>query len=408
MEAEPLWKNPTYDLDFAQISPAYRAFLEDYLLRYELDAARFCRPLPYRDEMFFKALLPNFEYDISIAAFKFVEADMRFFDAYRQIVDGVFGGFEKLQSVMDFASGWGRLTRVLEQKLQPKQIWVSDIYHDAVAWQGDVFGVNTLPSTTSPETLKHDQRHDIVFVGSMFSHLPSGLFEGWLQRLYAMLRPGGVLAFSVHDANILPPEQPADAKGITYLKFSESASLDADIYGMSYVTEAFVGNAISQLSSITSPSWRRYPKGLYENQDLYVVGAPGVDLAQLRVASSPMGGLDCISQLPTREYEFRGWAIERTPQQEIDRIVVYVDGVERCDAQFRPGREDVLDHFPGAANTPVEWHFRLPEATTRSGAMLRLELRSSSSLIGYCYAEVPWPTAMTYAGWTRRALRTSR
>ena len=37
-----------------------------------------------------------------------------------------------------------------------------------------------------------------------------------------------------------------DAGGIHFMRFSESGSLELDIYGMSYVTEAFVGRAIAQ------------------------------------------------------------------------------------------------------------------------------------------------------------------
>jgi hypothetical protein len=37
--------------------------------------------------------------------------------------------------------------------------------------------------------------------------------------------------------------------------------------------------------------------------------------------------------------------------------------------------------------------------------MLRLQLNSSSGLSGYLHAEVPKGGALTYAGWSRRALR---
>ncbi|CAO3459637.1 hypothetical protein [Azospirillum largimobile] len=393
------------DLRFDHISPVYQSFIDNYLKIYDLDPKRFCRPLPFKDEMFFKAILPNYENDASIGCYKFVESVLRHFDAYRQIVDGAFGGFSSLGSVMDFASGWGRLTRVLEQKLRPEQIWVSDIYHEAINWQVQNFCVNGVVSTSHPDALYHDTKHDFVFVGSLFSHLPATLFKAWLAKLYGMLTPRGVLAFSVHDMTILPEGEGMDGSDFRYYRFSESGSLDPDIYGMSYVTEPFVASAIHDLRPDATLSWRRYPKGLYENQDLYVVGAPGRSVEKMNVFSPPMGGFETATLLTNGDVDFTGWAIERTPGFQIKRLVVHVNG--RAVLAFTPTsyRPDVLRHFLGAANTPVGWRFRLPRPSTPPGAVVRLHLESGSGLSGYCYTQFPAEHAMTYSGWSRRALR---
>ena len=391
------------DLSFDTIDPSYRRFVEDMLGLYGLDARRFCRPLPGADEMFFKAVLPNYEGDTGIGFFKFTESTLRFFDAYRQIVDQLFGGFDRLSSVMDFASGYGRLTRILEQKLPTERIWVSDIYSDAMTWQAANLGVNTVVSAPEPADLVHARTHDLVFVGSMFSHLPTGLFHAWLQRLYRLVAPGGVLAFSVHDQSLLPPGETLDSSGLTYFRFSESGSLDPDIYGMSYVSEAFVGDTIARLPG--APGWRRFPKGLYENQDLYVVGGPGRDVSALKVASTPMGGFETAVALTNGDVEFTGWALERTPGARIGPPRVFVDGVPTMTAQVGDERPDVLNHFPGPANPPFAWRFRLPRETAPTGGMIRVDLESNTGLVGRMYAEVPPPTPMTYSGWSRRALR---
>lgn len=390
-------------LSFDRVTPVYRAFIEDYLRLHNVDPVAFCRPLPGQDEMFFNAILPNYEFDASISAFKFVESTMRLGDAYRQIVQGVFGGFEKLDTVLDFASGWGRLTRLLEQRLRPDQIHVADIYHQAIDWQVATFGVNGVHSTKDPATFEHAGKHDIVLVGSMFSHLPTELFHQWLARLYGLVSARGVLAFSVHDEAILPAGEVMDPSGLRYLRFSESGSLDLDIYGMSYVTEAFVAAAIARLGP--GLSWRRFPKGLYENQDLYVVGAPGVDLSGLTVASTPMAGLERVTTLPTGEIEFTGWAIERTPGAVIEAVSIHVDGAPVLSVAPQVLRPDVLKHFPGSANTPVGWSFRLGHEKAPAGAMLRAQFPSSSGLTGYCYAQVPERATFTYSGWSRRSLR---
>lgn len=388
------------DLSFDQVDPVYRAFIADYLRLHGLDQARFCKPLPGQDEMFFKAILPNYEFDASISAFKFVESTIRLGEAYRQLVEGVFGGYQNLNSVLDFASGWGRLTRYLEQRLDPSQIRVADIYHQAIKWQVSTFGVAGTFSDKDPTQLSYAGKHDIVLAGSMFSHLPAGLFHAWLDKLFSLVSDRGVLAFSVHDEAILPIGETMDASGIHFLRFSESGSLDLDIYGMSYVTEDFVGRAIARLGP--NLSWRRFPKGLYENQDLYVVGAPGVDLSGLALGSVPMGGFETAATLSTGEIEYAGWAIERTPGAAIEAVAVFVDGSEVLSVTPDAERPDVQKHFPGSANAPVGWRFRL---AGKPGAMVRVELRSTSGLKGHCYAQAPQAATFTYSGWSRRGLR---
>jgi 2-polyprenyl-3-methyl-5-hydroxy-6-metoxy-1,4-benzoquinol methylase len=335
-----------------------------------------------------------------------VESTLRFFDAYEQVARQVFGGFEGVESVLDFASGYGRLTRVLTQKLPKERIWVSDIYAEAVAWQARTFGVHAFPSAPSPAALRHERAHDIVWVGSMFSHLPAPLFHEWLAKLWSFVSPRGVLAFSVHDETLLPIGETMDETGLRYFRFSESGSLDHDIYGMSYVTEAFVGEAIARLSPGGGPKWKRFFKGLYENQDLYVVAGPEADISDLRVASTPMGGIEQAAHLTNGDLEFSGWIIERTPGARIEHLRVHVEDLAvGCAAADQP-RPDVLRHFPHAANEPMGFRFRLSPSQAKPGATIRLQLESNSGLRGHVFARMPAPAALTYSGWSRRALRT--
>lgn len=390
-------------LDFDRLAPAYRSFIDESLALYGFDRKAFCRPIAAADEMFFKAILPNYEHDAGIAAYKYVESTLRFFDAYDQVVRQVFGGFERLSSVLDFASGYGRLTRALSQKVPRDRIWISDIYAEAVAWQARTFGVHAFPSAAAPDLVKHERTHDVVWVGSMFSHLPEELFHTWLAKLWSFVSPCGVLCFSVHDETLLPAGEAMDEGGIRYFRFSESGSLDHDIYGMSYVTEAFVGEAISRLPG--APRWKRFFKGLYENQDLYVVAGPEADISGLTVASTPMGGFEQAAHLTNGDVEFAGWLIERTPGARVDEVRVHVNGAAVGSATPAGERPDVLAHFPHAANMPLAWRFRLSHALAPAGAVLRLELPSSSGLTGHLFAKMPEPAALTYSGWSRRPLK---
>jgi len=392
-------------LDFRLIDPTYSRFVDEQLQLYGLDRKVFCKPVPAADETFFKALVPNYEQDFGISAFKFVEAAIRRYDAYDQLVSQVFGGFDRLDSVLDFASGYGRLTRVLAHKLPKDRIWVSDIYTKAIEWQVANYGVQGFFSTESPDDLRHDRTHDVVWVGSLFSHLPNGLFQRWLEKIWSFVSPRGVLAFSVHDETLLGEGEAMDATGLRFFRTSESDSLDYDIYGMSYVSEAFVAEAISRLGPNGGPRWKRFFKGLYENQDLYVVAGPQADISGLNIASTPMGGLESVAHLSNGDVEFAGWTIERTTGAALQQIRVFADGAELGRAAADQPRPDVLAKFPHAPNLPHGFRFRLSPEQARPGAILRLQLESSSGLRGLVFAEMPRFAAFTYSGWSRRPLR---
>jgi trans-aconitate methyltransferase len=395
----------TEPLDFGRIDPVYRGWAEDYLRMSGFDPATFlAAPQPAEDEMFFKALLPNFEGDRGIGAFKFVEATVRHYQALDQIVQQAFGGFDGVSSLLDFASGYGRLTRALLQRLPAERIWVSDIYAEAIDWQVRTFGVNGFASVPDPAALAHDRKHDVIFVGSLFSHLPAELFRAWLQRLHGLLTPDGVLAFSVHDESILPSDQSMDGSGIRFFPWSESGSLDPAIYGMTYVTETFVADAIARIARDRTLSWRIFHKGLYENQALYVVGGVDRDLSGLRVASPPMGGFERATLLTDGSVEFSGWAIERTPGGSLD-LIVHVDGEPVLSANPTGDRPDIQATFPASLALPFGWSFRLSRAQAAEGKAIRLTMRSTTGLETHAYARMPSDPALTYSGWSRRALR---
>jgi SAM-dependent methyltransferase len=146
----------------------------------------------------------------------------------------------KLQSMLEFASGYGRLTRHLAPLLGDR-LWVSDVMPGSVDFAASRFGVRGFAAEVNPAAIKWPQQFDLVFVLSLLTHVPPAKWAPWLQALYAATAPGGALVFSVHSENCDKPEGVAfNADGWFFAPASESTHLDAGHYGTTYTTREWI------------------------------------------------------------------------------------------------------------------------------------------------------------------------
>jgi 2-polyprenyl-3-methyl-5-hydroxy-6-metoxy-1,4-benzoquinol methylase len=104
--------------------------------------------------------------------------------------------------VLDFGCGWGRLTRLLARDVAPGRLYGCDPVQAIV----DVCHATRVPARIErtefvPEQLPFDQKFDLAFAFSVFTHLSERAHEACLSALHRSLRPGGVLILTVR-----PPE----------------------------------------------------------------------------------------------------------------------------------------------------------------------------------------------------------
>jgi SAM-dependent methyltransferase len=217
-------------------------------------------------------------------------------------------------NVLDFASGYGRVTRFLLRFLPAERLWVSDVYADGVRFQEERFGVHGVVSSVLPEDFPAGEtRFDAILVTSLFSHLAAERFVAWLRVLMRLLAPGGVLAFSVHDRGLLPPGTEVPAPGLLFQAISESGSLAGDDYGSAWVSEDFVRGALRQATGEAGGSLHRLPRGLCGFQDLYVaVPESGADFSHLTYRNEPQFFVERCAVIGDGDrLALQGWAVQR-------------------------------------------------------------------------------------------------
>jgi SAM-dependent methyltransferase len=177
----------------------------------------------------------------------------------------------KVPRFLEFASGHGRFTRHLVKALGASRVTVADVVVDAVDYSKSTYGVQGFYSAASPEAVSWPKQYDVVFVLSLFSHLPRSTWARWLKVLYQALTPGGVLVFSTHGAWAAERDKVMlDADGFFFAPSSESNAIDVDEYGTAFTSESFVKAQILEHLG-EGALLHCSPVHFWHHQDAYVV-----------------------------------------------------------------------------------------------------------------------------------------
>jgi SAM-dependent methyltransferase len=183
---------------------------------------------------------------------------------------------ERESRVLEFASGYGRITRHFTKRCN---VTASDIHPAAVEMIQSRLKTPAYVSSHGPDELSIPGEYDLVFAISLFSHLPDATFGPWIAALLSLTKPNGHLLFTTHGPkgrqvfSELPPPGP---DGIGFVPLSEQTDLDGQSYGTTTVTPEYVRQKIvsvgGELVSYDEIEWWGF-------QDQWVVRRPLVSAA---------------------------------------------------------------------------------------------------------------------------------
>jgi SAM-dependent methyltransferase len=281
--------------------------------------------------------------------------------------------------LMEFACGYGRNLRHIVNCIAPKNVFVSDIYANAVRFSVEQFGVRGRVSVHNPGDLDWTERFDFVVVPSLFSHLPESTFSGWIAALYRLLTEEGILVFSVHGDHLLGPDQSVPESGILFIPESESSTLDTSEYGTSVVTEAFVGEQIRQATG--HAHYSRTKCGFWNHQDFYLISKnQSTDVASFRYDYGVVAKLERVEVGTGRSIKLSGWAKD-SHQTDPDglRIEVSLDGRRVGQTDVFGPRTDVAEAWGDSfLNSAFEIHVPSMPLSCRRTSLLVVDAVSSS------------------------------
>jgi SAM-dependent methyltransferase len=102
-----------------------------------------------------------------------------------------------IEACLEIGCGYGRIVRELRREIPPSAISVCDVIDEGTCFTAAEFGVRRVPvvEAMGPE---YNCSFDLIYLLSVYTHLPTHLIENNLARVSALLKPNGVLVFSTH------------------------------------------------------------------------------------------------------------------------------------------------------------------------------------------------------------------
>ena len=101
-------------------------------------------------------------------------------------------------SILDFPCGHGRVCRMLRAAFPDAHLAVCDLDRDGVDFCAREFQAEPLYSTDNLEAVAVGRYFDLIWCGSLFTHLDQGRWPEFIRFFADRLSPDGVLVFTTH------------------------------------------------------------------------------------------------------------------------------------------------------------------------------------------------------------------
>lgn len=252
----------------AQQAAQLKGMMDAYRIKYGED---FLFDVALADEMY-RTRVRKVKNDAFVAYKDYFTIGDIIFSVLTNILEDNKIAYDDVDDFLDFACGYGRLSRFLAQRLPKNALAVSDIDKNAVDFVSQALKVRGLYSAFEPEDFASKTKFDVIFVLSLFTHLSQPVWQKWLAKLHALLRKDGKLIFSVHGIHQLEHHarwRAIKGGGFNFEPVNETEGrLPTEYYGGVFVDFAFVKSVVKlyDLGKIA----KYYPNALTKH-DIYVL-----------------------------------------------------------------------------------------------------------------------------------------
>lgn len=303
------------------------------------------------DQMFLHSLIEHGDPGAALAQYYSIGIQQH--ALMSQLVKAIKNGNEKVR-VLDFACGHGRALRFAVLNRGDVDLRASEIQQDALEFVSRRLGVPVMESAIHPADFHCAETFDLIWVASLFSHLPGALFEPWLAKLLSLLSPGGVLCFSTKP---MADTGASGGDGFDYRGESELTPLSSEHYGTTHVTRDHVERMVARFDE--NIELVRLERCLAHEQDLYLASrSQTFDLHAIsrRLNRGAWGWLDIRKMDASGRLLLEGWALSFDKDFPLEGVRVRIND---CEFLVEPdiARGDVVDAFGAGVARDCGWRY---------------------------------------------------
>ena len=180
----------------------------------------------------------------------------------RELLDRAGAPLEEMDSILDFGCGCGRIARWFSELSRP-QLHGCDYNAELIAWcDAQLPFLDARVSGLEPPLPYERSAFDFVYAFSVFTHLSVELARSWIEELARLLRPGGLMWFTVHGHSyrerLLPEQKQSFDRGeiVVWLPETEGTNICGAYWPASAVARMLGGafEIVEHFDPLADPS----------------------------------------------------------------------------------------------------------------------------------------------------------
>ena len=248
----------------------------------QLQSAADAEPFPQFREVTGRLKLATSEFDIMMMKSKPAHYLGAGISAMQAMHRGIPGLAEQGPArILDFGCGYGRVARFMQAAWPEAVLRVCDVDFAGIAFCLSHLGMEGFQVGTDPRSMRLGSGYDLIWVGSVVTHLDAQLIKDLLTALCAALAPGGHVCFTAHGDR--PVQKLRDGQGLYDLTAEDAAKVVAGYekdgfgyadypnqqgYGVSATSRDWLQRTVSEIPGL---QWQDHqPRGWDNHQDVVV------------------------------------------------------------------------------------------------------------------------------------------
>jgi SAM-dependent methyltransferase len=164
--------------------------------------------------------------------------------------------------VFDLPCGHGRVLRMLSAAFPGAELTACDIDPEAVDFCVRTFGARAVYASPDPRSIPLTHEFDLIWCGSLLTHMDKPNWIKFLQVFETSLAPGGILVFTTHGRRVAERARSGQLQLGLHSRVSDALSefdrtgfgyaahRPADPYGVSFSSPAWVCSLLAQVTKL--------------------------------------------------------------------------------------------------------------------------------------------------------------